>query len=71
MLILFQSLLNFTGREFARNDRKWNEMMDNLENGEADMITTSYTLVGTRIYRVDYLSPISYVRLGFAIKGKV
>ena len=69
MFQLFENLLNFTGRQFARNDRSWNNMMNNLENGEADLITTSYTLVGSRITRVDWLSPISTATLGFAIKG--
>ena len=69
MIKYFERFLNFTTRQFVRKDGSWGKMIENSEKEEVDLISTSYTVFGTRIYHVDYLSPITTAKLGFAIRG--
>ena len=73
-------MLNFTVRLFKRKDSKWgaiqrstgkwNGMVGNILNGDADLIATSLTIFGSRIQVLDFMYPLSDVTLGFAIKSK-
>ena len=78
---LFSNLLNVTIREFCREDKKfgaidpntgnWTGMIENLNNGEADLILTSLTIFGKRPLVVDYMQPLTEASLVFCIKSKV
>ena len=74
-------MLNFTIRQFQRVDHswgaynketgKWEGMVENLLNGEADLIATSFSVTNSRSEVVDHMMPISLQVLGFAIKSEL
>ena len=78
---IFSKMLNFTIRLFQRVDQKWGAynketgtwegMVENLLNGEADMISTSFTFTSSRSEVVEYMLPISQETLGFAVKSEL
>ena len=73
-------MLNFTVRLFNRKDSKWgavqkstgkwNGMIGNILNGDADFIAASLTIFGSRIQVLDFMYPLSEITFGFAIKSK-
>ena len=73
-------MLNFKTRLFQRIDRKWGifnkesgkweGMIENLQNGEADLIATSFTVTRSRVQAVDFILPLSENSMGFAVKSK-
>ena len=79
ILRLFSGKLNFKIRQFKRIDGewgylnketgKWNGMISNLKNGEADMITGSLDICCKRTEVVDFLWPLATISFGFAIKS--
>ena len=79
ILRLFSVKLNFNIRQFKRIDGewgnlnketgKWNGMVSNLINGEADIITGSLAICCKRTEVIDYLWPLATISLGFAIKS--
>ena len=79
ILGLFSGILNFNIRQFKRIDGewgtlnketgKWNGMISNLKNGEADIITGTLTICCRRTEAVDFLWPLGSVSFGFAIKS--
>ena len=44
-------------------------MVENILNGDADLIATSFTIIGERTKVVDFLYPLSEDSLAFAIKS--
>ena len=74
---IFSKMLNFTIRQFQRVDQKWGAynketgtwegMVENLLNGEADMISTSFTFTSSRSEVVEYMLPISQETLTVAL----
>ena len=79
-LRVFSKMLNFKTRLFQRIDRKWGifnkesgkweGMIENLQNGEADLIATSFTVTRSRVQAVDFILPLSENSMGFAVKSK-
>ena len=74
----FSEILNFRVRQFRRFDNswgvldaetgKWNGMISNLINGEADFMPASLAMCCKRAEVVDYLWTLTRVTRGFAIK---
>jgi hypothetical protein len=73
VLKTLETLLNFTTRLYRREDGSWgsgklqddgsyiaNGMLKDLEDGNADMIATSFGIVYPRNLFVDFLPPITY-----------
>ena len=70
--------MNIRFRLFTRFDRKWgrldengkwNGMVSNLHNGEADIIATELTLCCRRTEAADFLWTIDHPSYVFAIKS--
>ena len=79
MLKVFSEKLNFTIREFQRNDdvwgkidpvtNEWSGMVKNLIDQEADLITGNLCYLRNRLEVIDFLQPLNNINLGFAIRG--
>ena len=79
MLKVFSEKLNFTIREFQRNDdvwgkidpvtNEWSGMVKNLIDQEADLITGNLCYLRNRLEVIDFLQPLNTINLGFAIRG--
>ena len=79
ILGFFSGSLNFNIQQFKRIDGewgalkketgKWNGMISNLMNGEADMITATLSQCCKRTEAVDFLWPLASIKYGFAIKS--
>ena len=80
ILGIFSEILNFKIRQFKRLDGgwgslnketgKWNGMISNLVNNEADLITASLTMCCKRTEIVDYLWVFETASLGLVVKRK-
>ena len=79
MLKVFSEKLNFTIREFMRNDdvwakldpvtKEWSGMIKNLMDQEADLISGNLCYLRNRLEVADFLQPLNNINLGFAIRG--
>ena len=81
ILILFSEILNFKIRQFKRVDGlwgaidkesgKWNGMISNLINGDADILVGSVTVCCRRHEVVDFFWMLAFSQYGFFIKSKM